>query len=201
MKQGGFTIIEVLVATVLISVLGLGIAIISNSVQQNQLTTWRNYITVDQANTAITPMIREIRTARAAQTGSYTIELANANEIIFYSDYDNDNDTERIRYTRVNNTLEKGIIEPVGFPPTYPLNQEVVRPVTDQIRNQAEPIFYYFNGNWPADTANNPLATPAQVSEVKLVRIYLRINTIENDPGSDYILESYSQLRMLKDNL
>src|SRR3990170_2544827 len=70
--------------------------------------------------------------------------------------------------------------------------------LTEDVRNGIDPIFYYYNGDWPADTLNNPLAQPVRLSDTKLMKVYLKLNT-EDDPSSDFILESYTQLRILKE--
>lgn len=201
-KKGssGFTIVEMLVATVTISALSLSVAVLLDSVRTNQQKTWENYLKVDEANTSIKSMSRELRTARHGDNGAYVLEKAGDNEIIFHSDMDFDGNVEKVRYTLTGNELYKGVIEPVGYPVTYPPTKEVVTLVTANVRNQAEAIFYYFNGDWPTDTANNPLQPADRISDTRLVRIYLRLNT-EDQATKDYILENYVQIRMLKDNL
>ena len=97
--------------------------------------------------------------------------------------------------------MSKGIIEPVGFPVSYPPANEKIVEIANNVRNQTLPIFYYYNGDWPQDTVNNPLLPPARVSNTKLIRVYLRLNSEENEPNRDFILESYTQIRMLKENL
>ena len=89
----------------------------------------------------------------------------------------------------------------MGYPVTYPLANEKVFVITDKVRNGITPVFTYYNGEWPEDTVNNPLPSPVRLSDTKLMRIYLRLNARANEPEKDYILESYVQVRMLKENL
>lgn len=94
--------------------------------------------------------------------------------------------------------LKKGIIEPTGSPVQYPLEQEKITILSSYVRN-SPPIFTYYNGDWPEDTINNPLPTPARLQETKLMQVYLVINVNPNRPPQDFELESFVQLRNLKE--
>ncbi len=197
----GFTLIEVLITIVILTVLGGGILTLIYITSRGRLVTFRNLLDVDQANAQVSLMVRELRNIRYADNASYPLELANDQEIIFYSDIDYDGQSERVRYTLSGNTLYKGVIEPTGFPPTYPISNEKVKVLSENVRNATTPVFYYYNGDWPADTQNNPLPQPVRLSDTKLIKVLLILNTQENDPETNFTLESYVQLRMLKDNL
>lgn len=197
----GYTFIEVLIVLVLMGILGSALVGLQYILSQNQIVAWRNYLSVEGANSSITTLVREIRTARDGDNGAYSLELAEDNQIAFYSDYDFDGKTERLRYFLAGPQFSKGVTEPTGYPITYPSDQEKVKVITNLVRNQENPVFYYYNGDWPTDTENNPLLTPASLSDIKLIRLYLRLNTTPNEPEKDYVLESFSQVRMLKENL
>lgn len=199
-KSKGFTLIEVLITSSILVVLGGLILTLIFITTQTRLSTFQNLMNVDQTNAQVSTMVRELRNIQTGDNAAYPLEKAQDQEIIFYSDMDYDGETEKVRYTLSGNQFVKGVTEPVGFPTTYPPANEKVRVLTEDVRNGSEPIFYYYNGDWPADTVNNPLAQPVRLSESKLMKVYLRLNT-EDDPDSDFILESYTQLRILKDNL
>ena len=197
----GFTLIELLIVIVLMSLLAGGLLTLQYILSQNQIVVWRSYVSVNEANNNVFSLVREARTARSGENGAYPIETADDNEFIFYSDYDFDGQTERIRYYLDGANLSKGVIEPVGFPATYPPSEEKIKVISENVRNESIPLFYYYNEGWPEDSINNPLTTPASPSDIKLVKIFIRINTSANEPNKDYVLESYAQLRMLKENL
>ncbi len=97
MKKG-FTLIETLVS---ISVFTIVMGAVSGLV----VMAYRNYdyilkqsIAIDMARRGIKTMVKEIREARSGDNGSYPIEKAENKEFIFYSDIDQDNETERVRY-------------------------------------------------------------------------------------------------------
>ena len=199
--ESGFTLVEVLVASVVIVFLGMAILGLQYVLGQSQVFIWKSSVDVDQANSSMQSLIKEIRTARPSDSGAYSLELVSDNEIIFYSDIDFDGESEKIRYFLTDNVLSKGVIEPTGFPPTYPEENEKVKVLTENVRNGDEPMFYYYNGDWPADTQNNPLPSENRLSNTRSVGILLKLNADADKPEKDYIAESYVQIRMLKENL
>ena len=200
-KEKGMTLIEVLVAMVITSVLGLGIVSLEYVLGKNQLLIINSYKSVDDANSSITSFVREIRAARDSDNGAYLLEKVDDQEIIFYSDIDYDNSVEKVHYSLSGTNLIKGIIEPFGYPVQYPEDQEILTTLTTNVRNELTPVFYYYNSGWPQDSLNNPLTQNLRLSDTRIVKIYLVINTQTNDPKANYTLESFSQIRMLKDNL
>lgn len=200
-KSKGFTLVEVLVGMSAMIILGFAIAGLQYIMTQNQLLVFDNSIKVEISNSNLASLVRELRTARGGDNGAYAIESATHQAITFYSNIDDDSEAEKVRYFLQGTNLSKGIIEPVGYPVTYPSANEKVKIVSENVQNGTIPIFYYYNGDWPQDSINNPLPQPIDVSEVKLMRVYLRTNTRTNDPQSDYVLESVVQIRTLKENL
>ncbi|KKR30636.1 hypothetical protein A2715_00415 [Candidatus Woesebacteria bacterium RIFCSPHIGHO2_01_FULL_39_32] len=198
--DSGFTLIEVLITSSILVVLGGLVLTLIYITTRTRLSTFQNLMNVDQTNSQVSIMVRELRNIQTGDNAAYPLEKALDQEIIFYSDMDYDGETEKVRYTLSANQFVKGVIEPVGFPATYPSANEKVKILTEDVRNGIDPIFYYYNGDWPADTLNNPLAQPVRLSDTKLMKVYLKLNT-EDDPSSDFILESYTQLRILKENL
>jgi len=197
----GFTLIEILVTASIMVVLGGGFLTLQYIVSKNQVSVYQNYLGVDEANIAISTMVREIRNARSGDNGAYPMESALDQQMVFYSDIDLDNLTEKVRYYLNGTSLYKGVINPTGTPATYPAGNEILKEIATNVRNGSEAIFYYYNGDWPSDTVNNPLPAPARLSETKLMKVYLKINPKANDPGNDFLLESYVNLRGLKTNL
>lgn len=189
--------IEILVAVALLVLLAAGFLGLQYIFTQNQLTAWQNYLGLEEGNNATAAMVREIRNASYSETGSYPLEAANDQEIIFYSDYDFDGIVEKIRYTFSGTDLIKGVTEP-DTTPSYPSGTEKTRTITSNVRNAGSPVFYYYNKDWPDDTTNNPLAQTDRISDTKLVKIILIMNTKQADPDSDYTIESDTQIRMLR---
>lgn len=189
----GFTIIEVSIAGLLMVVIGIAILGLQKLMSDSQLFALRSYTTVEDANSSVTQIAREMRTMRAGQNGSYAISYARDNDISFYSDIDHDGVSEQVRYYLDDTTLMKSTTEPSGFPPVYLSQNTQTRPIATNVGNGANPLFLYFNENWPEDTTNNPLPTPANLADISLIRIFLSID--------NYTLGTNVNLRMLKENL
>lgn len=199
--EEGFTLIEILVVMILTVILAGALLTLQFILSQNQIVVWRNYISINEANNNLTALVREARAARNGENGAFAIETADDFEFSFYSDYDFDGQAEKVRYFLSGSNFSKGVIEPSGFPVSYPPAQEKVKVLSENVRNATIPLFYYYNNDWPSDTSGNPLSTPASPSDVKLIRIFIRLNTTPNKPDKDYLLESNTQVRMLKENL
>lgn len=195
------TLVEILIAVVILGLLGAGLLGLQYILGQSQTLVLRSYVSIDEANSNITTFAKELRMASEAENGDYTLESASNDEIIFYSDVDFDGQTERVRYFLEASELKKGTTEPTDPPATYPPENEKVKTLTKNVRNTTEPVFTYYNGDWPQDIVNNPLSAPITLSNVKLVKIFLRLNPRSDQPDEDYLLESSVSMRMLKENL
>lgn len=190
-KQG-FTLIEISVGTAVIVFIGLAIAGLQYLMTQSQVTLLTGSLNVDQANVSLSSLSRELRTARAGEQGAYLLESATDQSITFYSDIDYDGESEKVRYFLDGTAFRKGIIEPSGTPVTYPSNTEQIRTITENARNAELPVFAYFDED--TEITNN-------ISEIRVVGIYLRLNTRDDDTDHDYVLETYANIRTLKENL
>src|SRR3989344_9425068 len=200
-NKTGFTLIEILVVCVLMAILAGSILTVQYLISQVQTDVFKQLVGVDEANRNISSLVRELRNTRTGENGAYPLEATLNQEIIFYSDIDKDNSVEKVRYFLSGNQLNKSVIEAQGVPATYPTENAKTKVVAENIRNAETPIFYYYNGNWPTDTVNNPLDTPSRLSDTKLMKVYLEINPDENTPEKNFILESNVQIRNLKNNL
>lgn len=200
-NEKGFTLIEILIAATLIVVLAGGIVTVQYIISQTQTNVFQQMIGVDEANRNVNSLVRELRNTQTGENGAYPLEVAQDQEITFYSDIDNDNLTERVRYYLSGSDLYKSVIEPVGVPGTYPSGNAKTKVVAENIKNNMDPIFYYYNGDWPDDTTNNPLDTPSRLSDTKMMKVYLKINPDDTEDNNEFLLESFVQIRNLKENL
>lgn len=197
-NNAGFTLIELIVVMAITGILSLGILALQRVMSNSSLSTLGSYLNVEEANRGIITMVKEIRNIRAGDNAAYPLERAQDQEMVFYSDVDFDGDTDKVRYTLSGTQFIRGVINPVGFPATYPSSDEKIKVIAENVQNGSNPVFYYYNGDWPDDTVNNPLPSPARLSDTKLMKVRLEIGDNANNP---YILESYVQIRMLKNNL
>ncbi len=92
----------------------------------------------------------------------------------------------------LNHELKKGVTNPIDNPISYPEDQEEVSIISSYVRN-GPAIFEYYDAD-----GNLIIESPARLSDTKVMRIYLVVNVNQNRAPDDVELESYVQLRNLK---
>lgn len=197
----GFTLLELIMATFIFSILTAGVVTFSLYYLRNNSFSFEANQAIGIAQQNVTRIVREIREARSADDGAYTIAQADNNTFIFYSDVTNDGRTDRVRYFLNGTQLNRGVIEPTSVPVTYPLSNEKITIVADYIDLAGKPLFKYYDKNWPADQINNPLSVSQRLLNTRYVSVYIRVD-IQNSTGAQpFELSSGVQIRSLKDNL
>lgn len=176
------TLPEMLVGVFVVTLLlGIISTLIIRSFYVNRYTIEQGLNTAEVQKT-VRIFTRNMREAKQADNGAYMIESADDFELTFFANIDDDDATERLHYYLEDNQLRLGIADPSGFPLEYPVGDEEVRIIGNGIVNTAfQPIFYYYNKQYPIDTDNNPLATPPDIQDIGMVRldIYVNVNTAE----------------------
>lgn len=194
----GFTVIEVVVAigittiviTALLRFISLGHPLAKITYLQAQST--------EAARLQLKRMSKQLREVRYSATGAYPLVEVGPQRLIVYADIDRDATVERIRYELVGTDLVRGIVEPTGNPLTYTVANEVTTTLTRAVRNDTDPIFTYYTGDYPAD----PTAlTPTDLTEVKYIQFFLRVDVDPNVDPPPIDVRSQVQLRNLKTNL
>ncbi len=198
----GFSLLETLIATaIFLLIVGIMWLFIKQS-YANQRFTFGQSIAISEAQRGVESLIKETREALPSDTGSYPIVKADDFEFIFYSDYNKNNLVERIRYYLDGSNFIKGVTEPTGDPIEYLTSNEQTTIISRYVRNsQEEPVFKYYDGNYAGQSGQEPLNTPADISQIRLVHINLKVNLDPSQAPRDYYLESDAQIRNLKDNL
>lgn len=196
----GFTLVETLVA---IFIFGLGMAGFAFLFTR----LWKtNSFVIEEGNTArlvsraTDNIVSQLRKARQGDDGSYPVKSGGAFDLVFFADIDNDHVTERVHYFYENNLLKEGITKPSGTPATYPTGDQSVAIVARYIVNTAsEPIFSYYNSQYPGDSAHNPLAVPINVEDARLVEVHFYADINPNRSPNNINIESFAELRNLNE--
>lgn len=197
----GMTIIEMLVA---IGIFTIGIAGFSllfiRSWQSNAYTLEMGQSSL-QVSQGMAKMVNYIRGARQGDDGSYPVKSAADNDMVLYSDYDKDGVAERLHFYKNGQNILMGMTDPNdAMPKTYPAGDQQVITIAGHIVNEANiPIFHYYNKDYPGDTANNPMATPASVADIRLIKIYLHININPNRAPDNIEMQNFVEMRNLND--
>jgi hypothetical protein len=202
-KKGkpGMTLVEALIAT---SIFTIGIGGFSLLF----VKSWRgnSYVyEMGQSSVAASHGVNEIvgylRKARQGDDGAYPIKSATDNDLVIFSDYDKDGITERLHFYKNGNQLMMGWRKPSGgLPKTYAAGDQSTKVIADSVVNDAgTPTFYYYNKDYPGDQAHNPVATPANVSDIRLAKILLKVNIDPNRAPDNIETSSFVELRNLND--
>lgn len=197
----GFTLVELLVGMAIFALLAIVAISFQKLLIQSESFSVQSVFTLQNANAGLRTLITELRSASVADNGAFPLEEALDQQITFYANTDADTDTERVRYFLDGTEFKKSTTEPEGFPVTYPQQNEVVKIIAEFVSNGSDPIFTYYNQDWPSDQINNPLTTPPQLDEVTLVKISLRVNSTPDVAESELILEPAVQIRSLNAHL
>lgn len=199
--QQGFTLVELLAGMSLFTILIIVVIGIQTILSRGSNFSLSTALTIENANSALNNTISELKKATYADNGAFPIQQALDQTITFYANLDDDPDIEKVRYFLDGTDFKKGVIQPTGFPITYPAENESVKTVANYIRNGSDPIFFYYNDSWPQDKINNPLTTPPDLNQLTFVRVSVKVNSSPGQPDSEMLLESSAQIRKLKDNL
>ena len=199
-KQRGFTLIEVMLTTVMLGgviVLVFGFA---QFVSQNFSFSFDQSRAIEDAERTAAYITRGLRQVRQADNGAYGLAQTDDQAITFYADNDGDGQSERVRYFLQGSLMKQGVIQPVGTPATYPTANERVTVVVSDIVNGASPVFSYYNQNWPGDTINNPLVPASRALQTRLVKINLAVKAGNSAQSPTVQVSNGVMLRALKTN-
>lgn len=201
-KLRGLTLVEMLVALFIMSAGMVGFTLLLSSTWKSNKFIIETGISAIKVNRASAELINNLRKVRQADNGDYPVESGDDFDIQVYLDIDNDGVTERVHYwlDQASDQLMRGIREPSATnPPTYAAGDGTTSVIANYIVNDAaQPLFYYYNENYPGDVVNNPISTPIAVQDVRLVRILLRVNIDPIKAPNNINVESFVDLRNLE---
>lgn len=198
-KNSGFTILEIIIVVAIFSLISVALGVFMFDVfDQNRFIS--SSISAEQeGRIVLKTFATELRSASSSSAGAYPILSASSNQIVFYTDLNNDGLKEQVRYFLSGTALMKGVTQPSSSsPPTY-LGSEVISEMVHNITNGTAGIFSYYDASYDGTTA--PLPFPITISLVRLVKVNL---VIDADPGkspTSINITTQTSIRNLKDNL
>jgi Tfp pilus assembly protein PilV len=198
----GITLLETLVAIAIFAIGVEGFTILfSRSWKQNSYTIEMGQ-TAMATSQGVNRMVRYVREVRQGENGAYPVQSADDNDLVVFCDYNRDGIAERLHFYLSNGTLYMGIREPsAGFPKTYASGDGTIETIASHIVNTAAmPLFAYYDADYPEDSVNNPVATPATAPDVRLVKISIHMNIDPNRPPDNVQIESFAEMRNLNDH-
>lgn len=197
--NSGFSIIEVIAVIFILSLIGVAVVVFQNDVFSINTIISNSLAAQDEARRTLKMMTNEIRPLSSSSIGAYPIVEAGPTSFIFYTDIDNDQLKERVRYFLDGTILKKGVIKPSGDPLVYNPANEIISEAIHDVANGATPIFNYYDANY--DGASSPLAQPVDLLAVRLIKITIVIDRDSNKAPGPITLTTQVSMRNLKDNL
>ncbi len=201
-RKRGITLVETLVA-VAILIMGIGgfTMLAAKSWKMNAFVIESGNAT-SKATSALNQTIKSLREIRQADDGSYPVKDVAKNSLTVYLDDDKDGKAERVHYylETATQTFKKGITKSSGTPAAYPAGDQTVKIISNYVVNTiSQPVFEYYNNDYPIDAINNPLSSPVP-ADVKLVKVRLWINIKPLTAPDNINLESFAEFRNLNEN-
>jgi prepilin-type N-terminal cleavage/methylation domain-containing protein len=198
--QGGFSLVELLVAMVLMVLILGAIYGIWFGLQRSYSFTDEDMTAQAQARSALNEMVEFIRTARLPDPApsedlALVIVSADANSLVCWTDSDRDanHDLELVRF-RVDPTTRTLYRDESQSGDITFLSAATVRMVASWVGNDvSKPLFGYLNAN--GTTLPMPVADPTQIRQVT---IDLRIDVYSDKAPVAHELRSVVQPRNLR---
>lgn len=195
----GLTLIEVLVAMGISVFLIVGIMDLLLWAMHGRDVVWEQLSTQNEGRKIVQDFTNELRRATASSIGAYPLEIAQNQQIVFYSNIDTDSWRERVRYFISNKTLKKGVTKPSGNPLTYNPVNEVLTDVVHDIANGTSSLFYYYDQNY-AGPSSTAMTYPINITNVRMVGISLSLEEKPNVAPAPFNIEAKVEIRNLKSN-
>ena len=191
--ERGFTLLEVMVLVSVLILIVIAIVSATRFVYRGQRFAFEQADATRSARIGIERAVRDLREAAYADDGAYPIFAMSTSTITFYSDFDNDQSIERVRYFLDGTDFKKGVVEASGDPPAY-VSSEVISIVSDNTRNAEinTPLFTFY------DKVGVLLTDYTEVDDLAFVVVRMVVNLHPERAPDDFELRSSATLRNVK---
>lgn len=196
----GFTIVEVVLAAALFSVLVFVIASLRSNVTALSNLVGQKLQSRQDIDRVMDQMVTEIRSAAPSSQGAHPIEAASTSSFVFYSDIDSDGLFERVRYEVSGSSLLRGITKPAGNPLAYATSSETVSMiVTGLTQTTSSPVFAYYGADYTGTEEQLP-TTSTLPSAVRLVRVTMYVDIRPREAPRPAYVSQLISIRNLRDD-
>lgn len=199
-SQAGFTLIELVIAIFIFSLIAYGIIFLTSNIFTAATGQTSLLADTDQARKLVFQVVTELRNATYGSDGGYPLNSAQDQQLVFYSNANSDIYPERIRYYVQNSKLYKGVTSWNGS--AYNLASEQVVLVQNDLANGTSPVFYYYNDSYTGSSTQAALSQPVNIPQVKYIKINLQLTNVAGGTKKGvYTVSSGASFRNLKTNL
>ena len=197
-SKAGMTLVELVVIIGIYTVLLLVITGSIAELYRLNAYTIAQAGEIDNARRGMTEWNRDAKEMTTAEDGNYPVKVIDEHRFGYYSDTDQDDAVEYVRYELATTTLYKHTYEASGNPPTYNLSApDSTHILSLYVQNiaQGTSTFYYF------DNAGMALSSTSPVIDVRYITAKFIVNIDQNRSPGEFMLRSSIAPRNLKDNL
>lgn len=189
----GLTFVEMLVTIAIFALIMTGIMQSVLYFYRANTTAIEQSYQLDSARRGIELMVRDLREATYGDNGAYPLASVASTSVVFYSDTDRDNETERIEYRVTGLTLMRTVTDPSGNPPQYTAVSATTS-VSTYVRNSEEgvPIFTYYRAD------GTEVTSPSDITDIVSVTVDLIVNIRPLRAPQEFTLRSSATLRNLR---
>jgi type II secretory pathway pseudopilin PulG len=196
----GISLLETIFALGIFTLITIGASWFFSSTIRANKVVWAELSGHSDSRRVLARMVEDARRTELSSTGAYPIATATTNTLIFYANIDTDALKERIRYSLVTTTIQRGVVKPTGNPLQYVTSTEQVVTLARNIVNSTQgiPLFSYFDQSYTGVEA--PLASPVSSTQIHMIKMQLEV---EDDPiasPAPFYAQTTVQLRNLKTN-
>lgn len=176
-SESGFTVIELIFTAAIVAIVIAAIYQLLYFVQNSWARDEVEAQQLQAADVAISSMSRALRGIVVPSPSLSAIEVADKNEMAFYSDVDSDEKPEKVRYLVSGGNLIMGLMEPTSGPPwVYGGSESQIIVARDLVNDASHPLFRYFDST---QTEFTP-ASQADRDKIKVIKIAPRIGIGRN---------------------
>jgi prepilin-type N-terminal cleavage/methylation domain-containing protein len=194
----GMTLIEMLVAVGLMTILSLAISTSTVNFYKTQSYALEQANEIDNARRGMTEWNRDAKELETGADGSFPVSIIEPHKFGYYSDTDKDSEVEYIEYQLSGTTLTKRTYNATGNPLVYnlttPSSTEILSLYVQNI-NQATSTFFYYDNNGTQLNATSPRVN------VRYIKAQIIVNIDPSRSPGEFMLRSSIAPRNLKDNL
>ncbi len=207
LEKKAFTLIEVLVAIAIFSILSAGAVWFFIGSSRDVNIIWEQLTTQNQGKKTLEKVTKYIRKAETSSAGAYPLVTTTPYNLIFYANVDSDSMIEKVEFKLDNDKVLRQIITNPsstassnmygsGIATSQPtiLAENVINKTT----NPATPVFLYYNENYTG--TQSELSGDFNLVKVHMVKVQLELEKDFNKSPAPLHLESAVLIRSTKTN-
>ncbi len=182
------------VLTITVAVGGILTQAVTLFYKSNTIVIEQQY-QLDSARRGIERMITDIREASYGEDGSFPLAEMGSTSVTVFTDADGATGTERVRYSLINSTMQRNVVQPTGTPPKY-LGAGATTSLSEYVRNGEDGtrVFRYYDSNGAEVTNVADIASVVYVTASLVVDV-----TKVHQPGA-FTLKASATMRNLRKN-